>query len=359
MGIRFSLLPAILLAGCAVGPNFESPSPWSPLSWFRSTPTERATAAVSMPVGEPVDVAWWEILHDPVLSGLMRRVDGNNLDVRTAELRLAEARAQRGVTRADEFPTLNGNGSYTRELPSKQGVLSLIGGNAATQSNGLGGRQGGIPTQTSIGAFDLFQGGFDASWELDLWGRVRRQVESADAQVDASLEARRQMLVTSLAELARNYVALRGYQETERIVRSNLRTAQQAVRLTSERFRGGLATDLDVANARAQEEGTAAGLPQVQQMEQQAINAISLLLGEQPGALSAEFEPPRPVPPVPPQVPIGVPSELARRRPDIRQAEAQPPISALPRPISFRTSPCPAAWRYRRPSCATCSAPAR
>jgi len=323
VGIKFSLLPAILLAGCAVGPNFESPSPWSPLSWFRSTRTERATAAVSMPVGEPVDVAWWEILHDPVLSGLMRRVDGNNLDVRTAELRLAEARAQRGVTRAGEFPMLNGNGSYTRELPSKQGVLSLIGGSPATQSNGLGGRQGGFPTQTSIGAFDLFQGGFDASWELDLWGRVRRQVESADAQVDASLEARRQTLLTSLAELARNYVALRGYQETERIVRSNLGTAQQAVRLTSERFRGGLATDLDVANARAQEEATAAGLPQVEQMEQQAINAISLLLGEQPGALGAELEPPRPVPPVPPQVPIGVPSELARRRPDIRQAEAQ------------------------------------
>jgi outer membrane protein TolC len=133
-------------------------------------------------------------------------------------------------------------------------VLSLLGagGSAATDNNGLGGRQGGIPNTSGLGGFDLFQEGFDASWELDLWGRVRRQIESADAALQASEEARRETLVTSLAELARDYVLLRGYQESERIVRRNLATAQQAVRLTDERYRGGLATALDVANARAQ-----------------------------------------------------------------------------------------------------------
>ena len=319
------MLPiALLAAGCAVGPNFESPSAWSPLSWFRTTRTEAARGKVSLPAAEPIDVEWWRVLRDPELTVLMRRVAASNLDVRTADIRLAEARAQRGVTRAGEFPTLNGNASYTRERPSSQGVLGLLsGGNAATQSNGLGGRQGGTPNTAPLGAFDLFQSGFDASWELDLWGRVRRQVESADAQVDASLEARRQTLLTSLAELARNYVALRGYQESERIVRSNLASANQAVRLTTERFQGGLATDLDVANARAQAEATSANLPQLEAQEQQAINAISLLLGAPPGAMAAELTTRKPIPPVPPKVPVGLPSELARRRPDIRQAEAQ------------------------------------
>ncbi len=299
------------------------------MSWFRSTRSERPTSKLSIPAAEPVDVEWWAVLRDPQLTALMRRVAGANLDVRTQEIRLAEARAQRGVTRAGEFPTINGNGSYTRELPSKQGVLSLIGGSGsqATQSNGLGGTQGGVPFSSTgssgIPAFDLFQTGFDASWELDLWGRVRRQVESADAQVDASVEARRQTLLTSLAELARNYVQLRGLQESERIVRSNLASANEAVRLTNERFQGGLSTDLDVAQSRAQAEATGANLPQLEAQEQQAINAISFLLGEPPGALGAELETRKPVPPVPPTVPIGLPSELARRRPDIRQAEAQ------------------------------------
>ncbi len=327
MGVRTSAVALMLLTGCTVGPNYESPSPWSPASWFRTTRTENPSAKVSLPLAEPVDVEWWNVLHDPQLTALMRRVANSNFDVRTADLRLAESRAQRGVAYADTFPTLNGNGSYTREELSKKGVIGLVGGSSssmATQSNGLGGRQGGVPNSFGgIGAFDLFQAGFDASWELDLWGKVRRQVESASAAVEASIEARHNTLLTSLAELARNYVQLRGLQESERIVRSNLSTAEQAVRLTDQRVRGGLATDLDLANARAQAEATAANLPQIEAQELQAINAISLLLGEAPGAMAAELETQKPLPPVPPTVPIGLPSELARRRPDIRQADAQ------------------------------------
>ncbi len=327
-----ALLLTVLLPACTVGPNFEQPSPWSPASWFRATPAA-APSLASLPVAEPVDPDWWAVFNDPVLTGLMRRVAGANLDVRTAALRLAEARAQRGITAADLFPMVNGNASYTREKPSNKGAISLIGGGAggaaggtgtaAAGNNGLGGIQGGFANSSKIPAFDLFQGGFDASWELDLWGRVRRAVESADASVDASTEARRQTLVTSLSELARDYVQLRGTQELIRITRSNLATAAESVHITEERARGGLATDLDVANARAQQESTAATLPQLQQSEAQAVNAISLLLGAPPGALSAELSPPTPVPPVPPRVPVGVPSELVRRRPDIRQAEAQ------------------------------------
>ena len=326
MGIRSSVSALLLLAGCTVGPNYASPTPGSPASWFRTTRTETATGPVSLPVAEPIDVEWWGVLHDPQLTALMRRVASTNLDVRGADLRLAQSRAQRGVTAAAGYPTLNGNGSYTREQPSKLGVISLISGggsSAATQSNGLGGTSNAFQNTSGIGAFDLFQAGFDASWELDLWGKVRRQVESASAQVEASTEARRNTLLTSLAELARNYVQLRGLQESERIVRSNLSSAQQAASLTDRRVRGGLATDLDLANARAQAEATAAALPQLEAQELQAINAISLLLGEAPGAMAAELETQKPLPPVPPTVPIGVPSDLARRRPDIRQADAQ------------------------------------
>jgi len=326
---------ALLLAGCAVGPNFERPSLWSPASWFSG---RRSTAQLeaSMPVAEPVDAEWWKRFNDPALTSLVRRVAAGNLDVRVATFRLAQSRAQRGITAADQFPQLNGNASYTRERQSKEGVISIFGGgggggagggstggSAGTQPNGLGGRQGGIPSTIPLAPFDLFQGGFDASWELDLWGRVRRAVESADATLEASTEAQRAQLLSSIAEVARDYMQLRGTQETLRITRGNLATAEQSARLTSERARGGLATDLDVANARAQLEATAANIPQLEQQEAQSINAIGLLLGMPPATLRDELLPPKPVPPVPPQVPVGLPSELARRRPDIRQAEAQ------------------------------------
>ena len=283
-----------------------------------------------MPVAEPVDAEWWKQFNDPELTSLVRRVAAGNLDVRAATFRLAQSRAQRGITAADQFGQLNGNSSYTRQLVSKQGVVSAIGsgggaggGSPGTQSNGLGGRQGSFPSGGGIPPFDLFQGGFDASWELDLWGRVRRSVESADATLEASTEARRSQLLSSIAEVARDYVQLRGTQSTLQITRDNLASAQESAMLTGERFKGGLATDLDVANAQQQVEATAANIPQLEQQEAQSINAIGLLLGMPPAALRAELSPRKPEPPVPPRVPVGLPSELAQRRPDIRQAEAQ------------------------------------
>jgi NodT family efflux transporter outer membrane factor (OMF) lipoprotein len=325
----------LALTGCTVGPDFKAPSVWSPTSWFTSHNEKPPAKDESHPVPEPLDAAWWSEFHDPELSSLEQRVAASNLDLRTAGFRLAESRSQRSIATADQFPSINGNASYTREKASNRGVFSALGGSdtsangagQGTVANGAGSSLGAGGVQTStvngIPPFDLFQYGFDASWEVDLWGRVRRSVESANASVQASAEDRRNVLLSVLAEVARDYIQLRGTQREIEITQDNLRTDQQALNLANDRYKGGLGTELDVANAASQVAAATAQLPQLEQQEAQAINRLSYLIGETPGALRNELVAHKPIPPVPPVVPIGFPSELARRRPDIRQAEAQ------------------------------------
>jgi len=321
----------LLLGGCTVGPDFSPPHWANPVSWFEGEP-KVTRPEPSETVAAPVDVAWWNLFHDPRLSALEEQVAATNFDVQTATARLAQSRAQLGIARAAQFPTVNANASYTREKASEKGVFSNLGPNSqgATSSttpgqsaNGAFGNSAGGPKSTALAPFNIYQYGFDAAWELDLWGQVRRSVESANASVNASADARRAALITALAEVARDYVDLRGTQEQLRIARENVNTAQQGLKLTQERAAAGVTTDLDVANASAQVRTTAAQIPALEQQEHQLINALSFLLAKPPNALTRELAVPRPVPPVPPRVPIGFPSELARRRPDVRQAEQQ------------------------------------
>ena len=320
LGRGTALAALLLTAGCTVGPNFKPPAWASPGSWFAG-PKEPAPPAPSVPVAGPVDPNWWRLFHDPQLTALEQRVAKANLDVRAAAIRVAESRAQLGLARASEFPALNANGSYTRQKASDVGVFASapnpLGANGAQ-----GSRTGGLRS-SHLAAFDVYQVGFDASWELDLWGRVKRSVESATASVQAATNATRAVLLVSLAEVARDYIQLRGVQTQLHIARDNLGTARQSLQLTQQRAAGGVTTDLDVANAAAQVRSTAATIPPLQQQEAEFINALSLLLGQPPNALRTELAEAKPVPPVPPRVPVGLPSELARRRPDIRQAEAQ------------------------------------
>ncbi len=308
------------LGACTVGPNFEPPEWLSPASWFAKK-VEPITPAPSVAVAEPVDPNWWKLFNDPLLTELERRVAGENLDVQVATVRIAQSRAQLGIAGAAQFPVLNANGSYTRQKASDVGVFANapnpLGANGASGNN-----VGGIRS-THLNAFDVYQVGFDASWEVDLWGRVRRSVESATASVQASAEARRATLLSNLAELARDYIQLRGTQSLLQIARDNVKISQQSLDLTQQRAVGGVTTDLDVANAAAQLRTVAAEIPRLTQQESELINAIGLLLGQPPNTLQAELAQEKPVPPVPPRVPIGLPSELARRRPDVRQAEAQ------------------------------------
>ncbi len=339
------LLTATLgLGGCAVGPDFKKPSLFTPASWFTTHP--RPAAPISVVTAAPLDPAWWSVFNDPELTALENRVADANLNVRTATLRLAESRAQLRIALADQMPQLNGNASYTREKASNRGLLSLFGspsssssvgptgtaGAYGTSANGTEGNFGVVPipgsTSTSTGSsvstpFNLWQYGFDASWELDLWGRVRREIEGADASLEASADARRNGLLSVLAEVARDYINLRGEQTILGILNQNIASEQDSLTLTRQRYAGGVTTELDVDNAAAQLASTQSQLPQAQQQIAEQINALSFLLGETPGALTSELATPAPVPPVPPSVPVGLPSELARRRPDIRQAEAQ------------------------------------
>jgi NodT family efflux transporter outer membrane factor (OMF) lipoprotein len=321
------MLALSVLGGCTVGPDFHAPSAWSPARWFGGgTAAETRPVPVSQTAAEPIAPNWWAAFGDAELTALENRVATGNLDVRTATLRLEESRAQRRIAAAAEFPQLNGDASYVRQRPSAKGIFSLLGGTSGGTGAGGGGGAGtsGIPASgLSVKPFDLYQYGFDASWELDLWGRVRRSVEAADATVEASAETRRSTLVSMLAEVAGSYIQLRGAQTQLAISRENRDAAQQSLTLTQQRAAGGLTSQLDVENAAAQVASVSATIPQLEQQQAQLINQLSFLLGEPPRALTDELAASRPVPPVPPRVPIGLPSELARRRPDIRAAEAQ------------------------------------
>jgi NodT family efflux transporter outer membrane factor (OMF) lipoprotein len=317
---------ALALSACTVGPAFVRPTVETPSTWIKDT----ATSSGSQPVAAAVDTSWWSAFGDPVLTRLAERVARDNLDWQIALARLAESRVTQGITAADAFPQLNANASATREKPSAKGVVSLIGGSGgsdATQANGLGGRQGGTPV-ADLGSsaltepFNLFQTGFDASWELDLWGRVRRAIESARATAVASEETSRDTLISMIAELARDYLQLRGTQDRMRITAENLGAARELAVLTRQRLAGGLATDLDVANADAEVNALESEALPLEQEQASEINAIGFLLGLQPGAMHDELTQPSSVLELPVRVPVGLPSELAQRRPDIRRAEA-------------------------------------
>ncbi|SFK01517.1 efflux transporter outer membrane subunit [Methylocapsa palsarum] len=308
MLLAAGLAACLSTAGCSVGPDFSPPDPLLPRASFfgkpEPQPAESANLEAAIP-DPPAEAAWWRTFRDPVLTSLAERVAGANLDVQTATARLSESRAQRGGVAAAALPSVNGNGQYQRTLYSKNGLLSLLGPDA------------------HVPPVSIWQTGFDASWELDLWGHVRRQIESADAQVETAEYQRRDVLVAALAETARDYIALRAAQTQLAIATETLKSSSDILELTRTRAQKGLTTGLDVENAAAQVENVRAQIPNFSNDVENQINAISLILDEQPGALRSELAQPKAIPPAPPRAPLGVPSGLARRRPDIRAAEAQ------------------------------------
>jgi NodT family efflux transporter outer membrane factor (OMF) lipoprotein len=313
MRIAAAPIGAFLLAACNVGPDFTPPDPGlSSISFANpASATSSKEATPSSATARGADPMWWKAFRDPTLTSLEARVATANLDLQTATLRIAESRFQRGVVASAELPSVNGTGKYQRELYSRNGIASLLGQLVPAGAAG----------SPAIGAINEYTTGFDASWELDIWGRVRRQVEAANAQIEASEDQRRDMEVSILAEVGRDYIELRGAEALRKNAYENLKIEQDLLQLTQTRQEKGLTTGLDVENAAAQVEAVRAQVPGFEQQESQQINALSLLLDMPPNGLRSELASAKAVPPTPARVPIGIPAELARRRPDIRQAE--------------------------------------
>jgi NodT family efflux transporter outer membrane factor (OMF) lipoprotein len=332
-----------------VGVDYKTPQAKAPTGYGESHagPTTRAA--------EPVDLAvWWRTFKDPELNSLINRAINDNNTFLQAQARVRQARAQLGVEWGNEFPTLSLDGSYTRSQSQKIGTKTTSGsgttgsGTTGTSGSGTTGTTGTTGTgtgstttggSTATGSTsnvsevnslltghrqnDLYQAGFDAGWEIDVFGGDRRRIEAAEDDLEMQVNARRNALVTLTAEVARDYVLLRGYQLQLGYANSNLASERSTLELTRSRFKAGLTSDLDVANAEASVAQTAATIPSLQIQIKQTIHALSVLLGQEPMALAAELGKDAPIPITPSEVPVGLPSELLRRRPDVRQAERQ------------------------------------
>ncbi|HEX4157793.1 MAG TPA: efflux transporter outer membrane subunit [Rhizomicrobium sp.] len=313
-----TLLLASAVASCTVvGPDFVKPKADVPPAWTK-TGLQPAGKTPSMATVQAPAEAWWESFHDPELTSLIKKAAAANLDLKESALRIAEARAQRQITAAAELPTLSGNMSYTNTRFSETTAQGSL-------FNAFGGRGQGLPIKIPSfpNPYNQYQIGFDASWEPDLFGGVHRSVEAAEADTQASEEDARDALVSLEAEVARDYIDLRSAQAQLAITARNIVTQQETHTLAEQRFRAGLGTALDVANAEAQVRNTRSQSPPFSRTVVSDINQLSQLLAREPGALTAELETAKPVPPVPSQVPVGLPGDLLRRRPDIRAAEAR------------------------------------
>jgi outer membrane protein, multidrug efflux system len=311
--IRYSflsiLLAAVLLAGCAVGPDFRRPETAVPGAWSGLTGND-TISQTSITTPQPAQlVAWWNTFNDPILTSLVERAILSNLDLRQAEARIRQARSTRGIVVSGLFPEIDASANYNRSLNSRASF----------------GSSGSTSLQPTIlpSSNDLFQAGLDAAWEIDIFGGVRRSVEAAQANLQAAVEDRRAVLVSLVAEVGVNYVSLRGFQQQILIARHNLETQKHTAEITRKRFEAGFASGLDTANANALVATTESQIPLFESAAQAAIYSLSVLLGLQPAALAQELSSDQPIPTTPPEVPVGLPSDLIRRRPDIRRAEAQ------------------------------------
>lgn len=296
--IRPSVFLCILLslfAGCAVGPDYTKPKMPVPSSWSEEQ------QAVSSTSGSTI-VQWWKTFNDPVLNSLIERAMESNPDLRIARARVREARAQRGVVSADLWPSVNSSASYS-------GNRRSLGSPTIPRT---------VPTE-----YDLYQSRFDASWEIDIFGGRRRAVEAANADIDTAVENQRDVLVTLLAEVALNYIEVRGFQYRLEITRKNIITQQETVEITQSKFKAGLSSQLDVTQAESLLATTQSQAPVLENSLKQTVHQIGILLGQNPGALLDELLKESPIPAAPPAIPVGLPSDLLQRRPDIRRSERQ------------------------------------
>ena len=346
----------LFATGCTVGPNYTSPK--EPVAAAYSAPTVSSVepeASRIMPGVEAVK-RWWLVFGDDELNSLIDRSVKGNIDLQLAVLRVREAREEGAMIAPGLWPQLEATAGINRGHGSKNVVLPLggsSGGSSSTSqssaqsstltrssessdepspqptssqsSGGAGGAgaasspfgQGGFPGVTTT----LYQAGFDASWEIDLFGGTRRAIEAAGAGADAAEEARRSALVSLVAEVGGDYAQLRALQQRRHIARENLRAQQETLKIVQAKFKDGFTTELDVARESAQVRTTEATLPSLTSAVRSLNHALAHLVGAAPDSLVDELSSTSAVMRLPAEVPVGVPSDLLRRRPDIRRAE--------------------------------------
>ncbi len=294
------------LAACTtVGPDYVRPDMPVPDTWQKNIENESGT-----PQEDATLANWWTSFGDPVLNALMTRAVAENLDLQAALSTVRQARISRGIANTDKYPSVNASGSARR-----------------TYRNDMAGDFSGV------NAFNL---GLDASWELDIFGGVRRSLEASDAELAATRESYRDVLVSLLAEVAMNYVELRSYQARLGVAEANLRSQEETWEITHWRHEAGLTTALDVELARTNLEQTRANIPALRSGIGQTLNALSVLVGGVPGTLDAKLGECQPVPIPPEEIAVGIPADLLRRRPDLRRAERE--LAAQSAKIGVATS---------------------
>ncbi len=287
-----------LASGCTVGPDYIPPEPETPDAWH-------VELTRGLAQGQADFQTWWTLLDDPMLNRLVGRSLEANLDLRRAVARVYEFRATVGVAKGQRVPDVNTQGSYSRQRFSDNII----------QNPGSG------ADSFSVGENNFFSLGINSSWELDLWGRVRRSVESASYDYQASIEDYRDVLVTLLADVAFTYVENRTAQARAAFARKNAELQTGAVRLTRDRRDAGLVGDLDVRQAELNLARTESVIPRFEQQVAVTTHRLGVLTGQLPSSLYTDLSPQRPIPVPPARVALGLPVELIRQRPDIRRAE--------------------------------------
>jgi multidrug efflux system outer membrane protein len=290
-------IAAVILSGCiTVGPDYQAPEPSVPDAWF-----ENAVEGVAE--GEAPLQTWWTQLDDQTLVSLIERARVSNLDLREAVARINEARANLGIVSGERLPRVDAAVDPSRSELSNNGSLDQVA------------PPGGFQAQNLVNL------GIDASWEIDVFGRVRRSIESAQASYEASLEDYRDVMVTLFAEVASNYTGVREAQARLRYAEANAAAQRATLRLTRERHDAGATSGLDVVQAESNLRNTEAQIPGLKIQLNVYLNRLALLLGELPGAVDDELNRNAPLPLPPSELTISIPADLLRQRPDIRASE--------------------------------------
>jgi NodT family efflux transporter outer membrane factor (OMF) lipoprotein len=308
---RTSLIAAIsatlALSACTVGPNYHQPTLATPPSFARTLPT-------APPVTGDLS-SWWETFNDPMLTYLVRQALAANPDVETAASRVREARTQIITARATELPSVNASGNAI-DFNSNHKSSGASASSSAGAASGLG-----LPIPSTL---HLYSAGFDATWEVDLFGGGRRRGEQAKASEQAAVWALRDVQVSLAAEVASDYLTLRLTQARIAVGVAELQRQKVIAGVVAARRKTGFVTNLDVNQQNVQVETAAAQIPQLQSQAETEVHAVAVLLGQTPENLGQLLQvSANPLPPEPPALPAGLPSQLLERRPDVREAERQ------------------------------------